>query len=82
MQTVYTDKHKLRDAKTELFGGELVPPFECPVRAEYILDRVRKVGLGPVIEPEAHGLDPVHAIHDAGRVFRPTTSDSSEYWLT
>lgn len=65
MQTVYTDKHKLRDAKTELFGGELVPPFECPVRAEYILERVRKMGLGPVIAPTAHGLDPVRAIHDA-----------------
>ena len=65
MQTIYTDRHKLRDAKTELFGGELVPPFECPIRAEYIVERVRKVGLGLVQEPQAHGLDPVRAIHDA-----------------
>ena len=53
MQTIYTDRHKLRDAKTELFGGELVPPFECPIRAEYIVERVRKVGLGPVVDPVA-----------------------------
>ncbi len=38
MLTVYSEKHVLRDAKTELFGGRLVPPFECPVRAEIILD--------------------------------------------
>lgn len=45
MRTVYTEKHALRDAKTELYGGEFVPPFECPVRAEYVLARVKEVGL-------------------------------------
>lgn len=68
MKTVYTDRHKLRDARTELCGGELVPPFECPVRAEYILERVRARGLGEVITPAAHGLAPVLAIHDADYV--------------
>jgi hypothetical protein len=28
MLTVFSEKHKLRDAKTELYGGQLVPPFE------------------------------------------------------
>ena len=65
MQTVYTDRHKLRNSKTELFGGELVPPFECPERAEIILDRLQSRQLGPVIGPSAHGMDPVLAIHDA-----------------
>ncbi|MEM6663501.1 MAG: histone deacetylase family protein [Pseudomonadota bacterium] len=64
MKTVYTDRHKLRDAKTELFGGELVPPFECPVRAEHILQRVKAQRLGEVLEPKAHGMDPILAIHD------------------
>ena len=64
MKTVYTERHKLRDAKTELFGGELVPPFECPIRAEYILKRVKAQNLGPVIAPSTHGLDPILAIHD------------------
>lgn len=63
MKTVYTDRHRLRDAKTELYAGELVPPFECPVRAEYVLERVRTAGLGEVVAPEAYGLDPVRAIH-------------------
>ena len=65
MKTVYTERHKLRDAQTELFGGQLVPPFECPVRAEHILRRIQEVNLGPVVEPMMHGLDPVRAVHDA-----------------
>lgn len=64
MKTVYTDRHKLRDAKTELFGGELVPPFECPVRAEHILTRLTERKLGEVIAPRDHGMDPIRAIHD------------------
>ena len=64
MQTVYTDKHKLRDARTELYGGKLVPPFECPVRAEYILNALTTRKLGEVIQPEQHGLAPLLAIHD------------------
>jgi len=68
MQTVYTERHKLRDSKTELYGGELVPPFECPIRAEHILNRVREVGLGEVLAPDSFGLDPVLRIHDAAFV--------------
>ena len=65
MQTIYTERHKLRDAKTELYGGELVAPFECPVRAEYIISRVREVGLGEVIGPRSFGLEPVLRVHHA-----------------
>ncbi len=64
MKTVYSDKHALRDARTELFGGQLVPPFECPERARLIKARIEAVGLGPVIDADAHGLDPVLAVHD------------------
>ena len=67
MLTVYSEKHVLRDAKTELFGGQLVPPFECPVRAEYILERLQSVSLGEVIAPDEFGLDPVARIHDRRR---------------
>jgi len=64
MLTVYSEKHLLRDSKTELYGGELVPPFECPVRAEHILQRVQSVGLGEIIAPRQFGLEPVTRIHD------------------
>lgn len=65
MLTVFSDKHALHDSKTELYGGELVPPFECPVRAEHILDRVKEVSLGDVIPPEHFDIDAITRIHDA-----------------
>lgn len=63
MKTVYSDKHKLRNSATELYGGELVPPFECPERAEIIRARVEAVGLGEIIPPTEHGLDPALKVH-------------------
>lgn len=66
MLTVYSEDHRLHDARTELFGGALVAPFECPARAELTLARVREVGLGPVVGPKSFGLDPVLGVHDRG----------------
>lgn len=68
MITVYSDDHRLRNVRTELHGGLLVPPHECPERAGFVLDRVRAIGLGDVVAPVRHGLDPVLRVHDAGFV--------------
>lgn len=68
MRTVYSEKHKLRDAKIEIFRGKIVAPFECPRRAEIILERVRSENLGEVIAPNDYGLAPVLAVHDAAYV--------------
>jgi len=64
VETIYTEKHKLRDVKTELYGGELVAPHERPSRAEYILSRVQSEKQGEVSAPEDFGFEPIHAIHD------------------
>ncbi len=64
MLTVFSEKHALRDSKTELYGGELVPPFECPIRAEYVLQRVKDVGLGDIIAPQSFPIEAVTRIHD------------------
>ncbi len=64
MLTVYSEKHALRNSKTELYGGELVSPFECPVRAEHILQRVQEVNLGPVIAPSSFEIDAIARVHD------------------
>lgn len=66
MDTVFSEKHALRNAKTELYGGALVAPFERPSRAEIILQRVRDVGLGPVTAPDDFGMAPIEAVHDTG----------------
>ncbi len=64
MITVFSEEHQKRNAKTELYGGRLVPPHECPERAQIVLERVRAVGLGEVMPPARFGLDPVLKVHD------------------
>ena len=68
METIFSEKHRLRNSRTELYGGELVEPFERPSRAEYIVERVRAVDLGPVSAPDEFGMEPILAVHDAGFV--------------
>lgn len=65
MDVIYSERHRLRASKTELYAGELVPPFECPERMDYIRERLLDRGIGPLREPEPAGLDPVLRIHDA-----------------
>ena len=52
MKTVYSKNHILRNSKTELFGGELVKPFERPERMDYIVDEINSQKLGEIIEPK------------------------------
>ena len=68
MKTIYSEQHRLRDARTELRGGELVRPFEKPSRAEVVLSAIRESGLGEISAPELFSLDPVLAVHDADYV--------------
>ena len=68
MITIYSEKHRLRNAKTELFGGLLVPPYENPSRADIILERLNSENLGEVSAPSEFGMEPVLALHDAGFV--------------
>ena len=44
MKTIYSEQHRLRDAKTELYGGELVQPFERPSRADIIIKALVESG--------------------------------------
>ena len=64
MITVYSEDHRLRNARTELHGGELVSPFESASRAEIVLERVRAVALGSIETPSRQGLAPVLRVHD------------------
>lgn len=64
MLTVYSEKHRLRDAQSELHGGTFVRPFECPERAEIVLARVKQENLGEVVAPKDFGLAPVLKVHD------------------
>ena len=68
MKTIYSEQHRLRNAKTELYGGELVEPFERPSRADNIIKAIENSQLGEILEPDTFSLQPVQAIHDADYV--------------
>ncbi len=63
MKTIYSEDHRLQDGKSELAGGQLVPCFEMPKRADLVLARVREVGLGQVLSPTDFGVDPIARVH-------------------
>ena len=65
MKTIYSEDHRLQDGKAELIDGKLMPCFEMPKRAEYIIGRVREVGLGEVLAPEDFGRAPLERVHSA-----------------
>lgn len=64
MDIIYSEQHKRRNAKTELHGGELVAPFECPRRAEIIHARCVAQQLGEIAPPRQYDHLP-ETVHDA-----------------
>ena len=51
MITCYSPHHALHHGKLEMFRGELVPCFEVPARADFVLEELVRRGLGPVQQP-------------------------------
>jgi acetoin utilization deacetylase AcuC-like enzyme len=68
LETVYSDHHRLRAHQTELYGGQLVPPFEAAFRADLVRAAVAEAALGGIRPPVEHGLAPVLRVHDRGFV--------------
>lgn len=66
MHTIFSPDHAGHSGHLELDGGALLPGFEKPERANFILERVNAVGLGPVLPPSPHGLAVAETIHDPG----------------
>jgi acetoin utilization deacetylase AcuC-like enzyme len=52
MLTIYNDRHALHQGRFEMFRGELVPCFEVPARADFVLQELRQRRLGPVEPPQ------------------------------
>ena len=63
MKTVYSEDHRKRASRTELSGGELVTPFECPERVDHILAELRTRDHGPILPAAPHSLDIASRIH-------------------
>lgn len=63
MWTIYSEDHRLHRPRYELMDGELVPVFEKPERADWVLERVKARGLGEIAAPRRHGLDAALRVH-------------------
>lgn len=68
MKVFHSEKHRLRDAGTELSGGLLVAPFECPARVAHIREELARRGYRDLAEPEDRGMEPILRVHDADYV--------------
>ncbi len=66
MKIVRSDDHRLHFPAGEIFNGELVRPFECPERWEYVVAALETVGLTDFVEPETVEESLLHAVHDPG----------------
>lgn len=63
MKVVLSEQHRLHFPKAELFGGNMVRPFECPERWDYIVEQLRERGYGEFVEPGEVDMALVGRVH-------------------
>jgi acetoin utilization deacetylase AcuC-like enzyme len=66
MKIVYSEDHRLHFAQGEVYGGELVTPFERPSRMEYILRELKRRKLTDINAPSRLDMKAVRRVHDEG----------------
>jgi acetoin utilization deacetylase AcuC-like enzyme len=66
MKIAFSDQHRAHFAQAEVYGGELVTPFERPSRIEYILRELKKRGMTDIVKPDRLDMRAVRQVHDAG----------------
>ncbi|WP_394787725.1 histone deacetylase family protein [Rhodoferax sp.] len=78
MITVYNHQHALHQGQFEMFRGQLVPCFEVPARADYVLQELQRRQFGTVQAPQDSGLAPIARIH-SGRYLEFLASAWNEW---
>ena len=63
MKTFYNHLHAQHQGKVEMFRGAMVPCFEVPARADYVLAELQARKLGPVQHPDAFDDSALASIH-------------------
>ena len=63
MKVVRSDQHKLHFPRGELYGGELVRPFECPERWDYIMQRLQQQGFDEYVDPQPLDMRVLKKVH-------------------
>jgi acetoin utilization deacetylase AcuC-like enzyme len=65
VKVIHSEDHRYHFPQGEISGGQFVTPFERPSRVEYILSRLKEVGMTDISAPDAIDWAPVKTIHDA-----------------
>ncbi|MDO8249232.1 MAG: histone deacetylase family protein [Rhodoferax sp.] len=65
MITYYNPHHALHQGKLEMFRGALVPCFEVPARADYVLHELQRRQLGSVSSPPRFDVPALSTVHTA-----------------
>lgn len=63
MQVFYNDRHVLHHGKHEMFRGELVPCFEVPARADFVLQELRARGFDAVRSAPDLSIEILQRVH-------------------
>lgn len=63
MKTIASSQHSLHFPKGELSGGELVRPYECPERWDYIVQALSAGGFSAPEVPSPLDMSPVGKVH-------------------
>jgi acetoin utilization deacetylase AcuC-like enzyme len=65
VKTIHSDDNRLHFPQGELYGGELVTPFERPSRVEFVLNELKARGFTDISAPGRYSPAPVRKLHDA-----------------
>jgi len=63
MKIIYSAEHIHHNTQTELSGGQLIPPFECASRMDYICHALEQSGMGQLAAPKSFPREHVEKIH-------------------
>lgn len=66
MKVARSQAHRQHFPNGELYDGQLVRPFECPERVDYINDALAAAGLDDELAVEPVEDELLHQVHDAG----------------
>jgi acetoin utilization deacetylase AcuC-like enzyme len=69
MLTFASDVHRRHHPRQPFHDqGRMIDPPEVPERAERIRTAIAASGIGPILAPDSHGLDPILRVHAADYV--------------
>lgn len=63
MKIVFSPDHVNHNTKTELSGGQLVSPYECASRMDYVSQALQEYQLGDIVAPRQFPRSHVEKIH-------------------